>query len=50
MFSRRFTFNVDGQGFREKVLKTTRMVRLLVQPDCGTHKRRTPRYSEHNSI
>lgn len=50
LFSRHFAFNVHKHGYREKVLKTTRMVRLLVQPDCGTHKRRTPRYSEHNSI
>ena len=35
MFSRHFAFNVDKHGYREKVLKTTRMVRLLVQLDCG---------------
>ena len=35
MFSRHFAFNVDKHGYREKVLKTTRTVRLLVQLDCG---------------
>ena len=35
MFSRHFAFNVDKHGYREKILKTTRTVRLLVQLDCG---------------
>ena len=35
MFSRHFVFKIDERGFREKILKTTRTVRLLVQLDCG---------------
>lgn len=29
LFSRHFAFNVDKHGYREKVLKTTRTVRML---------------------
>lgn len=35
MFSRYFVFKIDEHGYREKILKTTRQVRLLVHPDCG---------------
>lgn len=35
LFSRHFAFNVHKHGYREKVLKTTRMVRLLDNRTAG---------------